>query len=68
MADDVVIRADEPGKKHLIGHLAKRERYIALRDELIRDRQNLWRKTVDMPGHPATPSSCATTNRVAMMS
>ena len=48
MIDDVVIRADELGKKHLIGHSAKCERYIALRDELIRGRHSLRRKTMDM--------------------
>jgi lipopolysaccharide transport system ATP-binding protein len=48
MADDVVIRAEGLGKKYLIGHMASRERYITLRDELIRGAHNLWRKTTDM--------------------
>jgi len=48
MADDVVIRAEGLGKKYLIGHAAERERYVALRDVLIRGAHNLWRKTADM--------------------
>lgn len=48
MTDDVVIQADELGNKRLIGHLAKRERYIALRDESIRGRHNLWRKSMEI--------------------
>jgi lipopolysaccharide transport system ATP-binding protein len=48
MADDVVIHAEGLGKKYLIGHVAERERYVALRDELIRGARNLWRKTADM--------------------
>jgi lipopolysaccharide transport system ATP-binding protein len=48
MADDVVIRAEGLGKKYLIGHAAERERYVALRDALIRGAHSLWRKTADM--------------------
>ena len=48
MADDVVIRAEGLGKKYMIGHMAERERYVALRDELIRGAHSLWRKTVDL--------------------
>jgi lipopolysaccharide transport system ATP-binding protein len=48
MADDVVIRAERLGKKYLIGHQAERERYVALRDVLVRGAHNLWRKTADM--------------------
>src|SRR6202008_3634973 len=55
MADDVVIRAEALGKKYLIGHAAERERYIALRDVLVRGAHNLWRKTVDMAGGRALP-------------
>jgi lipopolysaccharide transport system ATP-binding protein len=32
MNSDVVIRADRLGKQYLIGHFARRERYLALRD------------------------------------
>src|SRR6266705_2548315 len=48
MAEDVVIRAEGLGKKYVIGHAAERERYVALRDVLIRGAHNFWRKTVDM--------------------
>src|SRR5204863_3381774 len=48
MADDDVIRAEALGKKYLIGHMAEREGYVALRDELIRGAHNLWRKTADL--------------------
>src|SRR5437868_12678876 len=48
MAEDVVIRAEGLGKKYVIGHQAERERYVALRDVLVRGAHNLWRKTVDM--------------------
>jgi lipopolysaccharide transport system ATP-binding protein len=48
MTADVVIRAEGLGKKYLIGHAAERERYIALRDVLVRGAHNLWRKTADM--------------------
>src|SRR5437764_594733 len=52
MADDVVIHAEGLGKKYRIGHLAERERYVALRDVLMRGARDLWRKTADMAnGH-----------------
>jgi lipopolysaccharide transport system ATP-binding protein len=48
MADDIVIRAEGLGKKYVIGHEGKRERYVALRDVVARGGRNLWRKTADM--------------------
>jgi lipopolysaccharide transport system ATP-binding protein len=48
LSDDVVICAEGLGKKYLIGHAAERERYVALRDVLVRGAHNLWRKTADM--------------------
>jgi lipopolysaccharide transport system ATP-binding protein len=48
MAEDVVIRAEGLGKKYVIGHAAERERYVALRDVLVRSAHNFWRKTADM--------------------
>jgi lipopolysaccharide transport system ATP-binding protein len=45
---DVVIRAERLGKKYLIGHVAERERYVALRDVMARGVRNLWRKTAVM--------------------
>src|SRR5262245_15775460 len=48
MVDDVVIRAERLGKRYMIGHLAERERYISLREELVRGAHSLWRKAADM--------------------
>jgi lipopolysaccharide transport system ATP-binding protein len=48
MDGDVVIGAEGLGKKYVIGHEAKRERYVALRDVLARTAHNAWRKTQDM--------------------
>jgi len=48
MTEDAVIRADNLGKTYIIGHEAERERYVALRDILVRDARNAWRKTTDM--------------------
>jgi lipopolysaccharide transport system ATP-binding protein len=48
MADDVVIRAEGLGKRYVIGHAAERERYLALRDVLVRGAHNFWRKTADI--------------------
>jgi lipopolysaccharide transport system ATP-binding protein len=48
MAEDVVICAERLGKKYLIGHAAERERYVALRDVLVRGAHNFWRKAADM--------------------
>ena len=43
-----MIRAERLGKNYLIGHAAERERYVALRDVLVRGAKNLWHKTADM--------------------
>jgi lipopolysaccharide transport system ATP-binding protein len=48
MAENVVIRAEGLGKKYAIGHAAEREPYIALRDVLVREAHNLWRKAAHM--------------------
>jgi lipopolysaccharide transport system ATP-binding protein len=48
MADDVVIRAEGLGKKYLVGHATERERYVALRDVLVRGAHSLWHKTADI--------------------
>jgi lipopolysaccharide transport system ATP-binding protein len=50
MAADMVIRAEGIGKKYLIGHATKRERYVALRDVLARRARSFWRKTAGMAG------------------
>ena len=44
MAGDVMICADGPGKKYVIGHETERERYMALRDVATR---SLWKRAVD---------------------
>src|SRR3974390_1974238 len=48
MSDDIVIRAEGLCKKYVIGHESERERYVALRDVMMRAAKNLWRKTIDM--------------------
>jgi lipopolysaccharide transport system ATP-binding protein len=45
---DIIIRAQGLGKKYVIGHQAERERYITLRDIMMRSAKNLWRKTRDL--------------------
>ncbi len=41
---DIVIKAECLGKKYLIGHQAERERYTALRDVLVGNVRDYWRK------------------------
>jgi lipopolysaccharide transport system ATP-binding protein len=48
MAEDIVVRAEGLGKKYTIGHEAERERYVALRDVLVRGGKNALRRTVDV--------------------
>jgi lipopolysaccharide transport system ATP-binding protein len=45
---DVVIRAENLGKKYTIGHAAQRERYIALRDVIAREIRSGLRKFKDV--------------------
>jgi lipopolysaccharide transport system ATP-binding protein len=45
---DVVIKAESLGKKYIIGHQAKRDKYTALRDVLMQNARNLWNKTKDL--------------------
>ncbi len=45
---DIVIKAENLGKKYTIGHQAERDRYTALRDVLMQNAQNLWNKTKDL--------------------
>jgi lipopolysaccharide transport system ATP-binding protein len=46
MSDDVVIRAENLGKKYVIGHETERERYVTLRDALTRTTRGLARSTL----------------------
>jgi lipopolysaccharide transport system ATP-binding protein len=48
MTGDVVLRAECLGKKYIIGNKTQRERYVTLRDVLVRGAKNLWRRTVDI--------------------
>ena len=45
---DIVIRAENLGKKYLIGHQAGNGRYTTLRDVLAQNARGLWRKTNDL--------------------
>jgi lipopolysaccharide transport system ATP-binding protein len=45
---DIVIKAENLGKKYTIGHQAENGRYVALRDVLMRNARSLWRKSKDM--------------------
>ncbi|CDI00812.1 ABC transporter ATP-binding protein [Candidatus Competibacter denitrificans Run_A_D11] len=42
---DIVIKAEGLGKKYLIGHEAERERYVALRDVMVRNVRDYWSKS-----------------------
>jgi len=45
---DIVIKAENLGKKYVIGHQAERGSYTALRDVLMHNAQTLWNKTKDL--------------------
>jgi homopolymeric O-antigen transport system ATP-binding protein len=45
---DLVIQAENLGKKYTIGHQAEHGRYTALRDVLMQNARGLWRKTRDL--------------------
>ncbi len=48
MSSDIVIRAENLGKKYIIGHQSDQERYTALRDVIGRNIRNLARSARDM--------------------
>jgi ABC-type polysaccharide/polyol phosphate transport system ATPase subunit len=48
MSREIVVRAEALGKKYVIGHAEERERYLALRDAMMRTAGNLWRRTLDI--------------------
>jgi lipopolysaccharide transport system ATP-binding protein len=52
--DEVVIRAENLGKKYVIGHQIQRERYVALRDVLARGAKNAFRKTIGFGSRTGT--------------
>jgi len=45
---DIVIKAENLGKKYRIGHQAESGRYTALRDVLMENARGVWQKTRDM--------------------
>ena len=45
---DIVIKAENLGKKYIIGHQAERGRYLALRDVLVNNARAFWRTTADL--------------------
>ncbi len=45
---DIAIKAENLGKKYVIGHQAENGRYLALRDVLMQNARTLWRKTKDL--------------------
>jgi len=45
---DIVIKAENLGKKYTIGHQAENGHYVSLRDVLMQNVRNFWHKTKDM--------------------
>jgi len=45
---DIVIKAENLGKKYVIGHQAENGPYLALRDVLMQNARTLWNKTKDL--------------------
>lgn len=45
---DLVIRAENLGKKYTIGHQSDRDQYSTLRDTMMSQARGLWRKTKDL--------------------
>ncbi len=46
--NDVVIKAENLGKKYTIGHQAERERDTTFREVIVQNARNLWHKTRDL--------------------
>ncbi len=45
---DIVIKAENIGKKYTIGHQAERERDTTFREVIVQNARNLWHKTRDL--------------------
>ncbi len=45
---DIIIKAENLGKKYVIGHQAERGGYTALRDVLVQNARTLWSRTKDL--------------------
>jgi lipopolysaccharide transport system ATP-binding protein len=55
---DLVIQANNLGKKYTIGYQAENGRYTALRDVLMQNARSLWHKTRDLvQGKPIVQGS-----------
>src|SRR5437867_10130401 len=55
---DIVVKAENLGKKYVIGHQAANTRYVALRDVLTRNARSIWHKTRDLlQGRPIIPGA-----------
>jgi lipopolysaccharide transport system ATP-binding protein len=46
--NDIVIKAENLGKKYIIGHQAEKGGYTALRDGVMQNARTLWNKTKDL--------------------
>ena len=52
---NIVIKAENLGKKYVIGHQTERVSYPALRDVWMQNARTLWNKTKDLAkGKPIT--------------
>ena len=45
---DIIIKAENLGKKYVIGHQAERVSYLALRDVWMQNARTIWNKTKDL--------------------
>ena len=45
---DIVLKAENLGKKYVIGHQAEKGSYLSLRDVLMQDARTRWNKTKDV--------------------
>jgi lipopolysaccharide transport system ATP-binding protein len=45
---DIVIKAENLGKKYMIGHQSQRDSYSTFRDVMMQNAKTLWNKTKDL--------------------
>jgi len=50
--NNIVIKAENIGKKYVIGHPSERGDYTLLRDVLMQNARTLWNKTKDLATGP----------------
>lgn len=48
MMSDIIIKAENLGKKYIIGHKSANDSYATLRDLIMNNAKNLWHKTRDL--------------------